>query len=329
VGIVIGAIVVIGVLLPSDPGVERDLLIDARPATVFWLLNDIRQINEWSPYSENDPNARIMLSGPPSGVGASISWSGRIIGQGRQTIIESVPFERIVSEESSADRIEARHTISLTEEDGRTHVTWRREQHFGFNLAGRYFGLLLDGIRGPELAQDLARLAEMAEGLPPADFSDIEIEHIYVESLDIAYVTTRSEPQSEAVTSAMSDSFFDILAFIRRHRLVEAGAPLSVTRTFAGANLVFDAAIPIRGLTGTTPRTENTVKIGKTYEGPVIRARHIGAYATLGRTHDKIAAYLAARGIARNGDAWEAYVSDPERTDESGLVTYVYYPIRN
>ena len=208
-------------------------------------------------------------------------------------------------------------------------MTWVWQRHFGLNLAGRYFGLLLDGIRGPVLEEDLTSLAAIAERLPPADFSDLEVQHIFVESSDIAYVTTTSAPQAGAVTSAMSDSFFNILNFVKRHGLIEAGAPISITRTFAGSNLVFDAAIPIGGLTGATPRTENSVKIGKTYEGQVIRARHSGAYASLGRTHDKIAAYLAAKGIARNGDAWESYVSDPNRRDESGLTTYVYYPIRN
>ena len=42
----------------------------------------------------------------------------------------------------------------------------------------------------------------------------------------------------------------------------------------------------------------------------------------------KIAAYLAALGIKRNGDAWESYVSDPTKVAEADLLTYVYYPIR-
>jgi effector-binding domain-containing protein len=44
-------------------------------------------------------------------------------------------------------------------------------------------------------------------------------------------------------------------------------------------------------------------------------------------THGKIAAYLAALGIERAGDAWESYVSDPTRVPESELLTYIYYPI--
>lgn len=329
VGLAAAGFVVFGLILPSSPRVERDTLIDARPPTVFLLLNNFRQVSEWSSYKVDDPNARIDISGPPSGVGATMSWSGRIIGQGRQTIRESVPFERVVSNEGAPGKPTATHTILLAEEDGRTRVRWQWERHFGFNLAGRYLGALLDGVRGPRLEADLARLAGMAERLPAADFSDLEIEQVFVESADIAYVTTTSEPQAAAMTAAMSDAFFDILGFIRRHGLEEAGAPLSITRSFAGADLVFDAAIPIRGLSAATPRTENVVRIGTTYEGAVIRVRHVGAYATLGQTHDKIAAYLAASGLMRNGNAWESYISDPDRTDASGLITHVYYPIRH
>ena len=98
----------------------------------------------------------------------------------------------------------------------------------------------------------------------------------------------------------------------------------------------FNAAIPIRGLDGgldgrldgKSSQEDSGVQLGKSYEGRVIRVKHIGSYRDLGRTHDKIAAYLAAFGISRNGDAWESYVSDPTRVDEDELLTYVYYPIK-
>jgi len=321
-------LVVIGILLPSPARVVREAVIDAHPATIFALLNDFRQINKWSPRTEDDPNARVDLAGPPVGVGATLRWDGRIIGRGRQTIVESMPFVHVSSVVTSGDDTETTSTFALVNEDGMTRVTWTYERDFGFNIAGKYFGLLLDGIVGPDYEQDLVRLADLAESLPRADFSDLEVEQIVVEAGDIAYLTTASQPQAAAISEAMRESFFDILSFIDQHQLTEAGAPLSITRTFSGSELVFDAAIPVRGITPATPRAGTTVKIGATYEGPVIRVKHVGSYASLGRTHDKIAAYLAARGIRRNGDAWESYISDPSRTDESGLLTYIYYPIR-
>jgi len=99
-------------------------------------------------------------------------------------------------------------------------------------------------------------------------------------------------------------------------------------RGFAGSRLRFDAAIPVRGLSDTTPRSGAAVRLGLTYSGPAIRVRHTGSYRQLGATHRKIAAYLAATGLERNGDPWETYISDPTRVPEPQLLTDVYYPVR-
>ncbi len=317
-----------GLILPSRVTIERQVQIDGHTATVFALLNDFRQIRKWSPMLEGDPNANISISGPPRGAGASIAWDGHIIGQGRQTIVESIPYERVGIQIEFADQAPAKATFTVSTGDDMTRVAWLQEIDYGFNLGGRYLGLIQDSIFGPEQEKGLGRLKQLAESLPKADFSDIEIEHIVVESANIAYLRTTSIPEATAISEAMGQAYFAVLRFIDEHGLEDAGAPLSITRTFSGSELVFDAAIPVRGLRSTTPRSGETVKIGTTYAGPVIRVKHIGPYRTLGRTHEKIAAYLAALGIERNGDAWESYISDPTRTDESDLLTYVYYPIR-
>jgi len=322
-------LIFVGLLLPSSARVQRDVVVDAQRATVFALVNDPRQFMKWSPRTETDPNARLAYAGSSRGVGATVSWQGRVIGTGRQTIVESDPFERIVIRIDSSGGRDTRSTFELTDVDDGTRIAWTWQRDYGLNLAARYFALFQDSIRGPGQERDLARLADMAGGLPRTDFSDLEVENIVVRSQDIAYITTRSAPDSTAISVAMSDAFFAIIGFIDRHGLAEAGAPMSITRAFSGSSLVFDAAIPIRGLTDQVPGSENAVKLGRSYEGPVIRVRHVGGYASLGQTHDKIAAYLAALGIARNGDAWESYLSDPGRTDETRLITYIYYPVRN
>lgn len=321
-------VVVVGIMLPSRVVIERHILIDTHAATIFALLNDFRQVTKWSPMLDGDANAQIDINGPPRGVGASISWNGHIIGQGRQTIIESVPYEKITARFDLGGPIPATVTFSLSSEQGMTRVVWRHEREFGFNLASRYYGQVLGSIVGPGQEKGLTKLKALAENLPRADFSGMEIEQIVIEALDIAYLSTTSVPQATAISEAIGDAYFSILRFIDEYGLDAAGAPLSITRTFSGSELVFDAAIPVRGIGDETPRSGAAVKLGRTYAGPVIRAKHIGSYRTLGSTHDKIAAYLAALGIERNGDAWESYISDPTRTDEADLLTYVYYPIR-
>ena len=208
-----------------------------------------------------------------------------------------------------------------------THVTWSFDSEFGLNLVGRYFGLMLDGIVGPDYEKGLQNLKTMAEHMPQADFSDVEIQHETVSAMDIAYLPTRSVPNAAAISAALGDAYFDLLNFIDKHDLHEAGAPMSISGSFDGSDLLFDAAIPVRGAIEDIEKNAKGVKLGRTYEGRVIRVKHVGTYRSLGRTHDKIAAYLAALGIQRNGNPWESYVSDPTRVPAEQLLTYVYYPI--
>jgi effector-binding domain-containing protein len=196
------------------------------------------------------------------------------------------------------------------------------------NIVGRYFAAMLGSVVAREYESGLASLRVLAESLPDADFSDMEVEHLVVDPVEIAYLPAHSRPEPSAMSEAMGAAYFEILKFIDANGLQDAGAPLSITKTFVGAELMFDAGIPVRGVTGDTPRESNGVRLGSTYGGPVIRVRHTGSYRNLSITHRKIAAYLAALGIERNGDAWESYVSDPAKVPEAELVTLIYYPVR-
>src|SRR5262245_11279220 len=76
--------------------VERSAVIDAPSKVVFALLNDFHQWDKWSPYERRDPDMKRTYDGPPAGPGSVYSWAGNAqIGEGRMTITESKPRERI------------------------------------------------------------------------------------------------------------------------------------------------------------------------------------------------------------------------------------------
>lgn len=330
VGALLALLVIIGFALPRTHRTEVSTEIAAGPATVFALLNDFRRYALWAPLVDIDPNARIIYSGNNRGVGATMTWDGTIVGSGVQTIVESRPYEHvgIVISPGEPGEAQSRFDLATGTGTGTTIVTWSFEADYGMNIVGRFFASMLGSVVARDYRSGLANLKELAESLPTADFSDIAIEHIVVEAAEIAFLSTTSRTEPAEISQAMSDAYFQVLNFIDANELEVAGAPLSITRTFRGAELVFDAAIPVRGVTESTPRNGATVKVGVTYEGPVIRVRHVGSYRTLATTHRKISAYLAALGIERNGAAWESYVSDPGDVPEKELLTYVYYPVR-
>ena len=324
----IALLVLVGLVLPRHARVQVATTIDAYPATVFALVNDLRRVRMWSPQFDADPNARVVHSGPARGVGSSMTWDGSIIGTGTQMISESQPYELVVSKINAGESGAATSWFALVAAGDATTVSWSFETDYGFNIVGRYFALFLRGIVERDYALGLAGLKNLAESLPRADFSDIEIEQLVVEAADIAYLPTTSDPEPAAISAAMGDAYFEILSFIDENNLAEAGAPMSIMRSFSGAQLLFDSAIPVRGDLAATPRNA-AVKIGRSFAGSVVRVRHVGSYRTLATTHRKISAYLAALGIERAGDAWESYVSDPTKVSESELLTYVYYPINS
>ncbi len=331
IGIAIAVMIIIGLALPRHTVVTVDAHIDAHPATVFALLNDFHRVALWSPWIDTDPNVRIVYSGPDRGVDATMTWDGTIIGSGTQTITESRPYEHVASVINSAEASESQTWFELQGgKDGKdgTSVTWGFDSDHGYNLIGRYFSIMLAGIIRRDYDKGLANLKALAESLPAADFGDIDIEHIAVEANEIAYLPTTASREPGAVSAALGDAYFDVLNYMDKHQLQLAGAPMSITRSYNGAELRFDAAIPIRGATDSTPRDGSSVKLGVSYAGQVIRVKHVGSYRALSRTHQKIGAYLAALDIKRNGAAWESYVSDPTKVSEADLVTYVYYPVR-
>ena len=331
IGYAIGGLIIlltlIGLFLPSTGRVERSIDIEAPAATVYALLTDFDLINEWSPWLDADPNARIEVSGPQQGIGATLEWEGVIIGSGRQTIVEATPYSRVVSELQLDDDELAYGTIELLANDRGTVVTWQFTNEFGFNLPGRYFGLLLDRIVGDAYDTGLDKLKALAESLPPADFSTVDIERLNVESQSIVFLTATSAPEATAIAEALGDAYFELLNFIDSYGLTAAGSPMSIGASLHGGELRFRPAIPVTGRGDDLPTVDGEIRIGISHGGPVLRASHRGSYRNLAATHDKVAAYLAVHRLRRSGESWEAYVSDPTRVREDELLTYVYYPI--
>lgn len=320
-------LIMIGLALPRHVRVVASLEIDARPATVFALVNDFHRASLWLPALESDPNARIVYAGPERGVGATLTWDGLVLGTGTQSITASQPHEHISTTINAGEPGEAKTWFDFVDTGTATVVSWGFEADYGYNLVGRYAALLLTGVIRQDHERGLRKLRDIATSLPRADFGALQIEQLVVPSDTIAYLPTRSAPDPASISAAMGKAYFQILAFIDAQGLHEAGAPLSIMRSFSGAEIQFDAAIPVRGAGPDLPRDGAGVRIGSTPAGHVIRVRHTGSYRELVQTHRKIAAYLAALGIARNGAPWESYVSDPTKVAEADLLTYVYYPV--
>ena len=173
----IAVLFLIGLALPRHAVVETSIRTDAQPATVFALINDFRQVSLWTTRYDADPNVRLVYRGPRRGVGATVSWDSALIGSGTEVIVESRPFESVVTavnpgepgESSNRYRITAIGAIGTG-----TELTWRFETDYGFNVLARFMALLVRGVLEQELADGIRNLAALAESQPRTDSGDIE-----------------------------------------------------------------------------------------------------------------------------------------------------------
>ena len=337
----LGILALIALFLPSRVTVERSATIVAHPATVFALLNNFRNFNRWSPWAERGMGVtEYTFAGPDRGEGAMMAWTSDSpdVGSGRQEIVSSVPYERIDITLEFEGQGSADTAFVLDAGDTGTRVTWSFTTDFGYDLLGRYLGLMFDDWIGADYEAGLGNLKALAEDLPEADFSDLKIELVRTEARQIAGMVTSSEPDPAAISKALAAAYFQIIQYMEQNGLVQAGPPLAILRGFDG-RLTIEAAIPISPLTVADAGQEDAagsgrnrdgggvVRISLTYAGEALRAQHIGAYRDMATTHDKILAYIAAIGHTRNGDAWEEYISDPAKVAEANLQTDIYYPI--
>lgn len=166
--LIVGA-VVIGLMLPSQGRLSRQIVIEAPPQAVFDVLNSFERFNEWSPWAALDPATRYVQEGPATGVGAVHAWSSDDpqVGSGRQEIIESQPYERIAVRLSfSGFDAENLSQYRLRPVENGTEVVWDYQTDVGNHLLGRYFLLMLDGMLGPQYEQGLSRLKQLIETPP-------------------------------------------------------------------------------------------------------------------------------------------------------------------
>lgn len=157
---------VIGLFLPDRATVERSAVINAGADEVYPWIVSLRRFNEWSPWRDLDANADYQFTGPEEGEGATMYWSSELpsVGEGTQKIVAAETNESVRTELDFGSQGPASAEWILTPvDDDTTEITWRFDTEFGYDLIGRYFGLMLDGWIGQSYEKGLYNLKKRVE----------------------------------------------------------------------------------------------------------------------------------------------------------------------
>lgn len=323
------AFVITGYLLPTHAHVERSMTIERPANMLFAIVNSYRNFEQWSPWAERDPNAIYALSGPDSGVGARMSWSGEphLVGSGWQEIVASKPYEQIDIQLDFDSQGIANSRFTFQPSGDSTLIIWSFDSELteGLNFfdgfLARYFGLLFDRWIGNDYEKGLLNLKQFAESLPVSDFSQLEISQLNVMAQDILFVTTSSSQEPADIASAIAVAYAGISEFMNAEGIHMSGQPMAITRAWEDSGYQFDAAIPVDKVPAVL---SGKVQAGASPAGPAVRAIHHGAFDQMMPTYEKMAAYISAHGLSHGGVSWEHYITDPANTATEDMITHIY-----
>ncbi|GAB3196409.1 hypothetical protein ABID22_002927 [Pontibacter aydingkolensis] len=158
-------LLIVSFFLPSKVTVVRTAVLKAPTPLVFEQVNMLQNWEKWSPWHKIDPQMLLSYEGPDGGKDAKYNWFSihPNVGNGSLTITESVPNQRIDTKmqfEGESDGL-AYYLFEETPEG--TKVTWTMEADMGSNPINKYFGLMMDGMLGPDFERGLENLRNVVE----------------------------------------------------------------------------------------------------------------------------------------------------------------------
>jgi len=311
-GIVAGLFVIIGVILPGERHISESIETNRKMTIVYDTVNSLRRFKDWNPLLLRDPAAELKLSGPASGVGATLDFSSKepSLGNGSWKITESEENKRVVIAIDDATKGHDKVTTFSLEPTGKNDrnvkITQEYSVKYGFDLFGRYAGLYVSRHIGDDIKLGLSRMANMLATVPNVDYRQAEaplndLGIVDVPAEDLLVVTAGNVDRGEAtITQSIKDNQEWIKRVMDANGLEAAGALRIITTDFGAEKYAFDIALPVKkkGAEGTGAE-ELAVKIDGGAPVKYVRvAPHRSAHATY-------VGHMAGLDVARNAlRAW-------------------------
>lgn len=164
--VAVAAILLIAASRPDTFQIARSTRIQAPPAAIFPLVDDLRRFGTWSPYENKDPAMKRAFSGPASGKGAVYEFDGNSqVGKGRLEIVESAPPSKVAIRLDMLEPLEGHNLVEFTlvPAGDATEVTWAMTGPMPFISKVMCLFIDMDRMVGTDFEAGLASLKATVE----------------------------------------------------------------------------------------------------------------------------------------------------------------------
>lgn len=150
----------IGLLMPSRVMVERSITIDQPVEKIFPWAAELKQWPHWTVWSaDRDPTLVYNYPGPTTGLGGSMHWTSRKMGNGSLTFTEFTPNQALRYElQMPGHKPLQGHLEFESAGGGATRVSWYDDIDMGGNPFKKLMGPLLKRMLGHAFGRNLVGL---------------------------------------------------------------------------------------------------------------------------------------------------------------------------
>ncbi len=315
------AIVLIGALfLPSETKLERTIVIDSKPATIYKQVACLKNWDPWSPFKEGISD--MKYSGAECGEGAIQTWADKNM-SGKQAITKALENEYLKTELDFQQGDVSLSEWKFEAQGEQTKVTWTFSSKAGYPL-GRWINYtLVLPMLTESYEKGLSALKNYTESLKPEQ----DLSELYkTETLSGSpMLFIRKTVKMNDISKTFEEFYGAIMGFMKKNKLEITGAPLAFYHSWSETETDMECAIPFKGKT----KGNKQIKVGTTYIGKAITYIHSGSYSNLQNSWTQVIDYTKKQGLELNGSAYEEYITDPTtEPDTSKWITKLYQPIK-
>jgi hypothetical protein len=135
--LLIALIFIIGLFLPRETHLTREVTIAKPRNEVFAYVKDIRNQDHYGKWNLEDPNMDKSYRGTPGTPGFVATWDSKKVGKGEQEITRVAEGERVDMELRFEKPFKSKAASYMTTSDadgGQTKVVWGYDGHFDYPM---------------------------------------------------------------------------------------------------------------------------------------------------------------------------------------------------
>jgi len=318
--VLVALFLIVATFLPSKLEITESMVINKPASLIYKQVNNFQNWTAWSPWQEMDPEMKSTYEGPKEGVGAKTIWTSKKSGNGSMTILESVPYSKVISA-LEIGMAGASNSFEFKEQKGGTEVTW------GVNMpklsypVERFAGLMMPAMMKPIFDKGLNNLKQLTEAMP--DPPALQITQIP----EKAVLSVIDSCNWSDIEKKMGQMFGEIMDLQKKAKFEFTGAPMTRYLKWDEANkfAVFEDCVPVDREVKGKGRVQYKIL-------PATRAvmgTHFGAYDKTMFLYTALDEFIKENNLVETGGPIEEYITDPmSQPDTAKWQTNVYFPIK-